>query len=118
MYMCSTKTAHPLSHSCLGFTIIMLYPKAHSSLMFIYINIYIYIYIYIYIFLYIYIHIFFFAITSKGTMMEIRSTRSFNAIPATLIRGVFNLYLNLLYKIYCKYFIFSFIHLFCFFLFF
>ena len=29
--------------------------------------------------------------------MEIRSTRSFNAIPATLIRGVFNLYLaNLL----------------------
>ena len=30
--------------------------------------------------------------------MEIRSTRSFNAIPATLFRGVFNLYLNLLYK--------------------
>ena len=31
------------------------------------------------------------AITSKGTIMEIRSTRSFNAIPATIIRGVFNL---------------------------
>ena len=44
--------------------------------------------------------------------MEIRSTRSFNAIPATLIRGVFNLYLNLLYKIYCKYFIYLFIYLF------
>ena len=48
--------------------------------------------------------------------MEIRSTQSFNAIPATLIRGVFNLYLNLLYKIYCKYsiylFIYSFIYLF------
>ena len=44
--------------------------------------------------------------------MEIRSTRSFNAIPATLIRGVFNLYLsNLLSKMYCKYF---FIHLFIF----
>ena len=44
--------------------------------------------------------------------MEIRSTRSFNAIPATLIRGVFNLYLNLLHKICCKYFIHLFIHLF------
>ena len=44
--------------------------------------------------------------------MEIRSTRSFNAIPATLIRGVFKLYLNLLYKIYCKYFIYLFIYLF------
>ena len=32
------------------------------------------------------------------TIMEIRSTRSFNAIPGTLIRGVFNLYLNLLMK--------------------
>ena len=30
--------------------------------------------------------------------MEVRSTRSFNAIPATLIRGVFYLYLNLLMK--------------------
>ena len=31
--------------------------------------------------------------------MEIRSTRSFNAIPATIIRGVFNLYIsNLLLK--------------------
>ena len=30
--------------------------------------------------------------------MEVRSTQSFNAIPATLIRGVFNLYLNLLLK--------------------
>ena len=44
--------------------------------------------------------------------MEIRSTRSFNAILATLTRGVFNLYLNLLYKIYCKYLIYLFIHLF------
>ena len=42
--------------------------------------------------------------------MEIRSTQPFNAIPATLIRGVFNLYLNLLYKIYCKYFIYLFIY--------
>ena len=34
--------------------------------------------------------------------MEIRSTRSFNAIPATLIRGVFNSFLlNLLCKLYC-----------------
>ena len=82
--MCSTKTAHPLSHSCLGLTIII----------------------------FIYIHIFFFAITSKGTIMEIRSTRSFNAIPATLIKGVFNLYVNLLYKVYCKYFIYSSICLF------
>ena len=37
--------------------------------------------------------------------MEIRTARSFNVIPATLIRGVFNLYLtNLLCKLYCKYF--------------
>ena len=35
-FMCSTKTTHPLSHSCLGLTIIMLYPKAHSNIMFIY----------------------------------------------------------------------------------
>ena len=41
--------------------------------------------------------------------MEIRSTRSFIAIPATLIRGVFNSYLNLLCKMCCKYFIYSFI---------
>ena len=34
--------------------------------------------------------------------MEIRSTQSFNAIPATLIRGAFNLYFKLLFKIYCK----------------
>ena len=48
-----------------------------------------------------------FATTSKGTIMEVRSTRSFNAIPATLIRGAFNLYLsNLLRKLYCKYFIY------------
>ena len=70
----------------------MLYPKAHSNIMFIHV--------------YIYIGIFSFAITSKGTIIEIRSTRSFNAILAALIRGVFNLYLNLLYKIYCKYFIY------------
>ena len=31
-----------------------------------------------------------FTTTSKGTIMEIRSTRSFNAIPSTLIRGIFN----------------------------
>ena len=44
--------------------------------------------------------------------MKIRSTRSFNAIPATVIRGVFNLYIsNLLFKMYCKYSIYSF-HLF------
>ena len=29
--------------------------------------------------------------TCKGTAIEIRSTRSFNAIPATLMRGIFNL---------------------------
>ena len=74
-YMCSTEATHPLSHSCVGLTIIMLYPKAHSNIMFIYIYMY-----------------FSFAITSKGTIMEIRSTQSFNAIPATLIRGVFNLF--------------------------
>ena len=35
--------------------------------------------------------------------MEIKSTRSFNDIPATLIRGVFNLFLaNLLCKLYCN----------------
>ena len=34
----------------------------------------------------------FFAITSKGTIMEIWLTRSLNAIPATMIRGVFILY--------------------------
>ena len=45
--------------------------------------------------------------------MEIRSTRSFNAIPATLIRGVFNLYLNLLMKYIVNIlFIYSFILLF------
>ena len=43
--------------------------------------------------------------------MEISSTRSFNAIPGTLITGAFNLYLNLLYKIYCKYSIYSSIYL-------
>ena len=43
--------------------------------------------------------------------MEIRSTRSFNAIPATLIRGVFNVYFNLLFKIHCKYFIYLFFYL-------
>ena len=42
--------------------------------------------------------------------MEIRSTRSFNAIPATLIRDAFNFYLtNLLCEFYCKYFIHLFI---------
>ena len=36
--------------------------------------------------------------------MEMWSTRSFDAIPATLIRGVCNLYLSkLLGKLYCKY---------------
>ena len=38
----------------------------------------------------------FFATTSKGTIMEIRSTRPFNAISATLIRECFNLYLLML----------------------
>ena len=39
--------------------------------------------------------------------MKIRSTRSFNAIPATKIRGVFNMYIsNLLCKMYRKYFIY------------
>ena len=43
--------------------------------------------------------------------MEIRSTRSFNAIPATIIRGVFSLYVsNLFRKMYCKYFIYFFIY--------
>ena len=69
--MCTTDTVHPLSHSCLGLTIIMLYPKAHSNTMF------------------IQMYFFSFAITSKGTIMEIRSTGPFNAIAATLIRGVF-----------------------------
>ena len=50
-----------------------------------------------------------FATTSKGIIMEIRSLRSFSAIPATLIKGVFNLYLtNLLCKLYCKYFVYLF----------
>ena len=48
--------------------------------------------------------------------MEIMSTRSFNAIPATLIRGVFNLYLNLLMKCIVNIlFIYSFIFSFFFF---
>ena len=42
--------------------------------------------------------------------MEIRSNQSFYAIPATLIRDVFILYLNLLDKIYCKYFIYLFVY--------
>ena len=47
--------------------------------------------------------------------MEIRSTRSFHAIPATIIRGVFNLHVsNLLFKMYCKYLIYIFIHFFLF----
>ena len=47
--------------------------------------------------------------------MEIRSTRSFNAIPATIIRGVFNLYLsNLLCKMYFKYFIYFFTYIYLF----
>ena len=47
--------------------------------------------------------------------MEIRSARSFNAIPATIIRGVFNLYIsNLLCKMYCKYFNYFFIYFFLF----
>ena len=89
-YMCSTTTTHPLPLSCFGLTTVMLYPKALSNIMFIYIYI-------------------FFAITSKGTIMEIRLTQSFNAFPTTLIRGVFNLYLNLLCKLYYKYF-YSFIY--------
>ena len=37
--------------------------------------------------------------------MEIRSTRSCNAIPASMIRGVFHLQIsNLVCKMYCKYF--------------
>ena len=85
-YMCSTKTAHPLSHSCFGLTIFMLYPKALANIMLI---------------------IFY---NHQGTIMEIKSTRSFNAIPATIIRSVFNLHVsNLLCKMYCKYLcIFSF----------
>ena len=63
-YICSTKTAHPLSHSFLDLTIFMIYTKAHTNIMFI-----------------------IFAITSKGTIMETRSTRSFNAILAAIIRG-------------------------------
>ena len=52
-----------------------------------------------------------FATTSKGTIMEIRSTRSCNVIPATLIRGVLNMYIsNLLFKLNCKYFLYSFIY--------
>ena len=86
--MCSTKTTHPHSNSCFSLIIFMLYPKKHTNITFtIFYN------------------------TSKGIIMEIRSTRSFNAIPATLIRGVLNLYLsNLLSKMYCKY-LFSIIHL-------
>ena len=54
-----------------------------------------------------------FATTSKETIMKVRLTRSFNAIPATLIRDVFNLYLsNMLCKLYYKYFIYLFILLF------
>ena len=50
----------------------MLYPKAHKNIMFI-----------------------IFATTSKGTIMEIRSTRSVNAIPATL----FGVFLTCMYQI-------------------
>ena len=51
----------------------------------------------------------FFPRIAKRSIMEIMSTRSFNAIPATFIRGVFNVYLsNLLCKLYCKYFIYLF----------
>ena len=47
--------------------------------------------------------------------MEIRSTRSFNAIPATIIRAVFNLYIsNLLCKMCCEYFILFLIYFFLF----
>ena len=47
--------------------------------------------------------------------MEIRSTRSFNAIPATVIRGVLNLYISkLLWKMYCKYSNYLFIYFFSF----
>ena len=35
IYICSTKTAHPLSYSCFSLTIFMIYTKAHSNLMFI-----------------------------------------------------------------------------------
>ena len=35
-----------------------------------------------------------FATIPTVTIMDIRSTRSFNAIPATLIRGIFNLYIR------------------------
>ena len=48
--------------------------------------------------------------------MEIRSTQSFNAIPATIIRGVFNLYISIVYVkcIVNILFIFSFIFSFLF----
>ena len=43
-----------------------------------------------------------FATTSKGSIMEIRWIRSFNVIPANIIRGAFNLHLStLLCKLYC-----------------
>ena len=32
--MCSTKTAHPLSYSCFGLTIFMIYTKSHTNIMF------------------------------------------------------------------------------------
>ena len=54
-----------------------------------------------------------FAITSKRTITEIRSTRSFNAIPATIIRVFFNLYIsNLLCKMYCRYLFFIYVFVF------
>ena len=44
----------------------------------------------------------FFATTSKGTIMKIKSTRSFNVIPAAIIRIFLKLYLsNLLCKLSC-----------------
>ena len=63
---------------------------------------------YLYNVLDVFIYFMYFAITSKGTIMEKRSTRSLNAIHATLIRVVFKFYFNINFKIYCKYFIYLF----------
>ena len=113
-YMCSTKTARPLSHIVSqlnsGYTV------SKSAFQY---NVYMYLYI-----LYTLqspLNVPHYGPPLWTPIMEIRSTRSFNAIPATLIRGVFNLYLNLLIKyivntLFIYLFFYLFIYLFYFFI--
>ena len=75
--MCCTKTTLRLSHSWFGLTKLCFCQK-HIKIS----------------------YLLSFAITYKGTIMEIKSTRPFNAIPANIIRGVFTcIYQS--YYVYC-----------------